>query len=230
MKKIRILKVSFDTKIAKHEIPAFRGAFVDKIGNDHLLFHNHISDTELLYKYPLIQYKRLRGKPMILCLDAGVDEIYKYFVKADWTLKVSDRLLSMKIDQLNMHNFSLPILSKKKKYSINDWIALNQDNFRKFQKLEALSRRLEFLEGILKANILSFAKGVDWSVDKTIELEITNLRPEKRLNLKGNKLVGFDIDFSTNIMLPNYIGLGKSVSLGFGVVKQIYDNKDIKTQ
>ncbi len=167
---------------------------------------------------------------MILCLDAGVDEIYKYFVKADWTLKVSDRLLSMKIDQLNMHNFSLPILSKKKKYSINDWIALNQDNFRKFQKLEALSRRLEFLEGILKANILSFAKGVDWSVDKTIELEITNLRPEKRLNLKGNKLVGFDIDFSTNIMLPNYIGLGKSVSLGFGVVKQIYDNKDIKTQ
>ncbi len=61
MKKIRILKVSFDTKIAKHEIPAFRGAFVDKIGNDHLLFHNHISDTELLYKYPPDTIQKAKG-------------------------------------------------------------------------------------------------------------------------------------------------------------------------
>ncbi len=222
MRKIKILKVSFDSTLTKHDIPAFRG--------EHLLFHNHINDKQVLYKYPLIQYKRLSGKPMIMCIDVGVDEIHKYFQKDSWDLKISNRWLNMHIDQLNMNQFTMQVWEKQWTHSIYDWLALNQTNYQKYQGMEALSERLDFLEHILKANILSFAKGIGWNVDKPIKLSITSLRPPKPLSLKGNKVIGFDLDFTCNVFIPNYIGLGKSVSLGFGMVKEMKQNKPTDTK
>jgi len=34
-------------------------------------------------------------------------------------------------------------------------------------------------------------------------------------------MLGFNITFSTNVFIPNNIGLGKSVSLGYGIVNAI---------
>jgi len=69
MKKIRILTVIFDTEIKGYEIPAFRGAVVDKVGLENIIFHNHLSGNTFLYKYPLIQYKVIRNNPAIQCID-----------------------------------------------------------------------------------------------------------------------------------------------------------------
>jgi hypothetical protein len=220
LKKIRLLTVVFDTEIAGHEIPAFRGAVIEKVGGDNILFHNHLEGKQFLYKYPLIQYKRMGRKPALICIDYGVDEIHKFFEKKDWNLKISDRWLEMKIDKLQMNQFVMQVWDKTFNYSISNWIALNQENHIKYQELEAMTARIEFLERTLKANILSFAKGIDWTVDKEILLSIKDIRRTRSAKVKGKYLVGFDLDFTTNVFLPNFIGLGKSVSLGYGVVSQ----------
>lgn len=220
MKKIRILNVSFDTEIAKHEIPAFRGAIVDKVGRENVLFHNHISNNEFRYKYPLIQYKTSRGNPAIMCIDYGVDEIHKFFENKNWDINISGRKLEMKINQLKMNQFTMQVWDKRFDYQIRNWIALNTENYRKYQELTSLAEQLNMLESILKANILSFAKGIDWHVDRDIEVGITNLVSQRPVRLKKQKVIGFNLDFSTNVFLPNGIGLGKSVSLGFGKVWQ----------
>lgn len=218
MKQIKVLTVSFDTKIENFEIPAFRGAIVEKAGRDSTLFHNHLSQDTFLYKYPLIQYKTISGRPAIVCIDQGVDEIHKYFENRDWSIKISDRHLEMKIHQLNMNQFTMQVWDKKWFYTIYNWIALNQDNYQKYLAMESLADQISFLENTLKANILSFAKGIGWEVDKTIELSIRQVLMTKPVKLKGQKVLGFTLDFSTNVFVPNYIGLGKSVSLGYGVV------------
>ena len=40
--------------------------------------------------------------------------------------------------------------------------------------------------------------------------------------------MSFDVEFKANVSLPDYIGLGKGVSLGFGTV--VSENKNNKTQ
>jgi hypothetical protein len=221
IKKIRILNVSFDHEIKGFELPAFRGAIIEKVGKDNLLFHNHFDDTRFRYSYPLIQYKQINHKPAIFCVDFGVDEIHKFFEQRDWSLKISDRVLDMRIDSLQMNQFTMQVWDKKWKYSITNWLALNQENYKKYNELDSLTEKIQMLENTMKGNILSLAKGIDWTVDKQIELNIVDIKNTHAVTKKKKMALAFDLDFTTNVFLPNYIGLGKSVSLGFGMVKKI---------
>jgi hypothetical protein len=220
LKKIRLLNITFDAEIKPYEIPAFRGAIIDKAGPGNTLFHNHLAGDAFLYKYPLIQYKTIGGKPCIICIEYGVDEIHKFFDNKNWDIKISDRWLEMKISSLNMNQFTMQVWDKKFRYNIKNWIALNQENVKKYEELESLTEKIQFLEKILTGNILSMAKGIEWEVDKPIQLNITEIHDVRPVSLKGKKLHGFNLDFTTNVFLPNHIGLGKSVSVGYGVVRQ----------
>ena len=218
MKKIKLLTVTFDTEIRDFEIPAFRGAVVDKVGRDNILFHNHLDDDKLLYKYPLIQYKTINRKPAIQCIDLGVDEIQKFFDKNSWYLIISDRKLEMKILRLDMNQFTMQVWDKLFNYSIRNWIALNKQNYETYLTLDGLAEKVALLEKILTANILAFAKGINWTVDKPIIVKIKTLSETRDVKLKGRTVLGFNVMFASNVFIPKYIGLGKSVSLGFGIV------------
>jgi len=220
MKQIKILYVSFKDEIKAYEIPAFRGAIAAKTGTDNLLFHNHLGNNKLNYSYPLIQYKRLNKKPTIVCVDQGVDEIHKFFENRNWGVKLSGRELDMKIDKLYMNEFKMQVWDKDFRYTIRNWIALNQENYRKYEETESLTERIAFLERILTGNLLAFAKGIEWTVDKQIRVRILEILGSRPVKLKSQRLMGFDIEFKSNVFIPNQIGLGKSVSLGYGVVRE----------
>lgn len=53
-----------------------------------------------------------------------------------------------------------------------------------------------------------------------------NVRPIKKpVDCKGNKFIGFMGNFKVNFELPDYIGLGKGVSRGFGTVRRIMQER-----
>jgi len=220
-KKIRILNVIFDNNIAGHEIPAFRGAVANKVGHDNVLFHNHVGDDKFRYSYPLIQYKQIQGKPSIICVDEGVDEIHKFFENRNWSIELSGRELDMKIYKLNMNQYTMQVWDKLWTYNIYNWVALNQENYKKYELCEGIADKYIFLENILKGNILSFAKGIAWTVDKDIVVKISDMIRTKTTNIKQQRILTFDIEFKSNVFLPNNIGLGKNVSLGFGNVRSL---------
>jgi hypothetical protein len=223
MKKIRILSVLFDTELKPYEVVAFRGAMVEKVGREETLFHNHLGEG-FRYRYPLIQYKAIGGKPAVICIEEGVDHIHKYFEKSDWSIMIGDRRLHMKIESLNLNQFTMQAWEHKFDYRISNWLALNQTNIKKYNEIDSLAERITFLEGLLKANILSFAKGISWHIDRTIEVSIKQLDEPKAITFKFQKLLAFNAQFSTNVFIPNHIGLGKGVSVGFGVVKESKKN------
>jgi hypothetical protein len=226
MKKIRMLRVSFDTVIREAELPSFRSAIIEKVGRDNVLFHHHVDTNQYLYRYPLIQYKCLYNQPTIICIDHGVDEIHKYFEKRNWDIRINDRNVEMKIAKLDLNQFVLQVWNRRFQYNIHNWIALNQENVQKYTGLESLTDRIAFLERILTGNILAFAKGVEWTIDKPIELKITQFKEPRTVKLKTNELVGFNVEFSANTFLPNYIGLGKAVSKGYGIIRIMNNNKE----
>ena len=66
------------------------------------------------------------------------------------------------------------------------------------------------------------SKSLGFIVEQEIKLKSINFR-EKKVFLKGNPMLGFLGTFSVNFEIPDYWGIGKSVSRGFGTVKKIIE-------
>jgi len=222
MHRLKYLKVVFNDKLRSHEIPAFRGAVAEKVGKEHLLFHQH-TGKGYRYAYPLIQYKSLGGQPALICLGEGVEEVHHFFTQRDWSIRIGDRRLDMPVETLNMNQFTLQVWNQTFTYRIKNWIALNQENYIRYQDIPHLGERINFLEQKLIGNILSFAKGIGWWIDqdKQIKVRLLDLPEPRPVKYKQVYLQGFSLSFHANVFLPNYIGLGKGVSRGYGVVKQV---------
>ena len=227
MKKIKLLNIIFENQLSFTEISKFRGAINSKLLNIEAsyLFHNHIKDG-FRYKYPLIQYKVYNKQASIVCIAEGTEQIHDYFNSKNYTLFIGDRKEIFKINSLKINDFTMQIWDKWFNYSIINWLALNSENHKKYESFVSEIEKEEFLENILKANILSFAKGIEWTVEKNINLKISSIKRIKKIKFKDQLKLAFDIEFKTNIFLPNYIGLGKGVSIGFGTIKEIRNNNN----
>lgn len=225
MKKLRILSVSFETKVNPWELNRFRGAVAQKVGYEHEWFHNHNNDTGGYHqRYPLIQYK-LDSKnglmrPMLLCIEEGVEEAQHFFSKDDWNLRIGEHDHEMRIANLDVRQHTLNVWEQDFRYRIHKWQALNTDNFATWKNLDGIAARFHFLEQTLAAHILSFARGVGWELDRHFDLRITNQIKEEWISYKGVKVLAFSLEFKTNASLPDYIGLGKGSSVGWGIVRR----------
>ena len=220
MKRIRTILITFDFDLKSYEVPGFRGAIAEKAGLENELFHQHGKNGRLLYQYPKIQYKTIRKKSAILGFDEGVDNLHHLFSNPDWQIKVSGRQDKLTIDELKLRWHTLQTWDKHFQYKLHRWIALNSENYKKYKSLP-LEERKPFLEKILTGNILAMAKGLGWEVDKAIEVSISDYESMGTATLKNIKMMTFEVVFSTNVSLPQYMGLGKSSALGFGIIKQI---------
>lgn len=218
MPRVRVIKISFDTILKSFEVPAFRGAIVKLVGQDQVAFHNHVGDEGLLYSYPIIQYKSLNRKAGIVCIDGGVDEVYQLFSKNPGVIRIGNSGRSLQVESVKINKIDVGISDSKHSYLIQNWLPLNEKNFVQYSGLAGLSAKIAFLEKMLVGNILSFAKGINWTVDMPIQVSIDEVKKDDWVRHKGVKLKCYDLVFSTNVSLPYDIGLGKGVSMGFGTL------------
>lgn len=220
MKKIRYLVIEFDNDLHPKEVPAFRGAIASKVGSEHVNFHHHLSEREFLYGYPVIQYKSIRRQAALVCVDFGVDEVHHFFQNKSWKVKIGDRQEVLEIKNLRMHQFVMQVWDKSFNYRIVNWLPFNDVNYQKFKQSDDWMQHQSLLESILTGNIISFAKGIKWDVDKQIQVRVDEIIKRKTIRIKGQTYLGLDVNFRSNVFLPNYIGLGKSPSKGYGMVRQ----------
>jgi hypothetical protein len=128
---------------------------------------------------------------------------------------IPDRKIKITNIDINLQKYD--ISQNQTKYAfLSPWLALNQLNYQKYRLLDKLTKK-PFLEKILVANILSVLKGLEIRIDFKILTHINKMRQIKTL-AHENEFAGFLGEFEVNINLPNYLGIGKSVSKGFGVV------------
>ncbi|MEO0053717.1 MAG: CRISPR-associated endonuclease Cas6, partial [candidate division WOR-3 bacterium] len=111
----------------------------------------------------------------------------------------------------------LGISKKNIDYSfLTMWLALNEENYRRYRKKKG---GLSVLEQVLIGNILSMCKGLGYVVSDAIKVNLT-VR-EVRTTLKGTPMLGFLGNFRVNFEIPEFLGLGKSVSRGFGTIGRL---------
>ena len=224
MPKIRYLRIQFDARVLPREVPCFRAAVIERTQRASSLFHNHRGPDGYHYRYPLIQYKALHGQAAMVCLNDGADDIHHLLQHRDLTLRIGDRRATFRIEDVRLSYFNVQTWRRHFHYSLHHWIALNQDNYRRFQALDSEVERLQLLERILTGNLLAFAKYIDWTVEDRIEVRITELKSTRYLPYKGQKVLAFSLNFRCNVSLPDWVGIGKGASSGFGTVKR-FGNK-----
>jgi len=204
-----------DLRLKTRDAHKLRGWFGNLFKEYSPLLHNHFSDGSLRYGYPQVQYKVIGGIPYLV----GIGEGGKLLIQ-----------LFLKIKELNIDGEVYPIFSKNienRVITIEDtnelneyqfttlWMALNETNFQKYLNANDEERQ-KLLQSILKGNILSFYKGIGFWAKQNIMLKLTV--KEYDTNFKNNKMIAFKGSFVCNAVLPDYIGLGKAVSRGFGSI------------
>lgn len=54
-----------------------------------------------------------------------------------------------------------------------------------------------------------------------LKVKLIEIKDEKFIEYKGVFNLTFNITFKTNLNIPDYVGIGKGVSIGFGIVRQL---------
>jgi len=212
--KIKICYSMLDFKSDTSVTPSMLRGFLAHLFAHITEFHHHSDNA---YHYPLIQYKRIDGKLSVV----GIKEF------ADVVLKNTSNLghITTKTDKIPLNNVAIKSRSYQLKQIpgkyifVSPWLALNNENYAKFKNMKKADKK-PFLENILVGNILSMLKGLEIFVDYEIATIITKFK-SVQVSTHNNRFVGIYAEFVSNTLLPDCLGLGKSVTKGMGTVKSI---------
>lgn len=185
-----------------------------------ILLHNHIGHGKQGYIYPRILYRTYKGRIKIIAIEEGIEEL---------------NFLKENLQYLNLDGEKYNIIEKKtcyeeKAFGISDsrcvykfidpWLALNSDNYRLFKTLPENKRRSK-LSSILIGNVISLSKSLAYNVSDELNVVADFYRTNRDVYMNGNRMVSFLGMFTINFDIPDFLGIGKSVSKGFGTVLKL---------
>lgn len=221
MYKLPTIVIQFDNEIESKALPYFRGAVIASLEKKNILFHNHDED-KLRYAYPLIQYKRIHKKAAVMGVGKGIEVISQLLTVRDFNYHIGNEQVEMRIEAVNAYDNEIMLTENADShYRLRSWLPLNSENYKQYQESESMVERIQILERVLVGNILSFLKGIDIHVEEQLIVHVTDITGQRAITYKKVKLMAFDIEFKTNIQLPQYIGIGKNASIGCGVLTKI---------
>ena len=220
METIRVVIATFKNKISQEEIFFFRGSII-RLSDNASFFHNH-QEEGFRYAYPLVQYKRIDGHAAVLGINEGGEAIEQLFKdRVRYECQLGNRQVEMELIGIRSEKISIHCMEQDCIYSIKGWLPLNRENYRSYLSADGLAEQIAMLERILIGNILSLAKGLGVFFEAPVRCRILQLENEKSFGYKNVELLSFSAKFRTNVSLPAYVGLGKSVSINNGVVTPI---------
>lgn len=214
---IKICNVKFkDMKLKAKHAEKFRGYIAGKYIDNNIL-HNHDND-KFIYRYPLVQYKVIDGMPILIGINEGADITARIGINDDEFIIEGEKFDAFQ-KEINKFDYEFGVTDDYVEYEIKSpWISLNQNNIERYNHSNEMEKE-EMLKKILIGNIISMSKGMNYTVDKKINAWI-NLK-ETEVRLKGIRHVAFLGNIKVNFNIPDYFGIGKSVSRGFGTLQRI---------
>ncbi|MBN2009048.1 hypothetical protein JW960_06865 [candidate division KSB1 bacterium] len=218
MPKIRTFTMTIgDEPFQSQDTPKIRGFFASKF-SEYVEMHHHFGDDKFVYRYPLIQYKVINHAPIILGIEKGVEILQRIFNQVT-ELRIGETIIPIREKKIVQKEELFGISEDLHFYRfITPWMALNQRNYNSYQNNDS-KKRAVLLQKILIGNLLSMSKSLDYTVNEKIL--VSTQTQLKRAKLKGNEMNGFTGSFVTNFNIPDYFGLGKSVSRGFGTIQKM---------
>lgn len=219
-REVKQVIVEFSCTLSEKEVPLFRGAMLHAVQGDSTLFHDHIGEG-FRYRYPLILYRTMNGHASMIGLEEGGEAIDRFFAEGDiCKVRIGRRTEPLLVTRIKRLQTTFALTAETEQtYVIRHYLPFNQENYKAYQEMDSLIERYALIEKCLVGNILSLAKSLGVFFDQKVVAKLVAVDNEASYKYKNIKMVGFDLKFKTNVQLPQYIGLGKGVSLGFGEIR-----------
>lgn len=99
------------------------------------------------------------------------------------------------------------------------WLALSQQNAKKFYDLTGKPERDAFMYKILIGHLATLAKSLDYTPAVPITCEAKVRFRRERIDREN--LIVFYGKFTTNLRIPDYLGIGQSITQGYGTVRRV---------
>jgi hypothetical protein len=200
-----------------HEL---RGFFATKF-NEYAELHQHNAD-KFIYSYPLVQYKMIGNVPTVIGINEGAEILKKIFDDYQ-EIRLGENIYQIVERGISLKDDEFGISEKIRSYEFaTPWLALNQENYRRYYALKGTPERDEFIRKILIGNLISMSKSLGYEVPGQIKCDAQVTFHKDRL--KDISVMTFTGKFQVNFQIPDLLGIGKSVSRGFGAVRQLKGN------
>jgi len=190
---------------------------------EHGFIHNHETEEDPEFKrqnYPLVQLRCPQGKLMLWGMNAGAEilqnimlqEMLRGFQFQDTQCRVLPTRTETKKPELGY----LPE-GDRRNYSLNYFVALNPGNAKIWLDKFSAAQKIERLEELLKNNIAMFCKAAGFVLNKeTLIAEIGWIWKTEWVKIKDYHVLAFTLTYSSNLLLPDGIALGRQTKLGYG--------------
>lgn len=210
-----------EIRLQTRDAHKLRGYFGNLFKDHSPLLHNHLESGESHYRYPLVQYKVTDGMPMLLGINEGAELLTSLFLKVQ-ELQLDGQVYPVLSKNISNKRWNIGLDDDLHQYRYETlWMGLNQDNHRKYIQTASDQERQEQLKRIAISNILAFYKAFNLILPKEQRIMLSLRVQEKSTRFKDQPMVAFSGGFTTNALLPDFAGLGKSVSRGFGTVCRV---------
>ncbi len=192
----------------------FRG-YIGNTFPQYELLHNHQNETQgLRYRYPLIQYKIIQGTAMIVGIGEQAIQVLQNIFPFIKRLVMHGHTLIVQNKNLEIEHGVFGISPEERRYVfITPSILLNSENYQVAKKSDEATQ-IQILQKCLQSNLLSISKGLGYTVPSRIYAKY-DLTLQK-VCLKGESMIGFLGNFAVNFYIPDFLGIGKSSSRGYG--------------
>lgn len=240
MHSITITTIQTNIPVQHNELEAVKkalGSWLKQKGfAQHGFIHNHETEEDPAYRkqdYPLLQLRCPQGSLMLWGMNAGAEvlqqmmlqEMLRGFQYRGVQCRIQPKLTGTQKESIGF----LPA-KQQLHYSLNYFVALNPANATAWQQLTA-AKKMERLEELLKNNIAMVCKAAGWPLDKEkLTAAINWVWKTEWVKIKDYAVLGFTLDYKSNLHLPDGIALGRQTKLGYGwQTVRIYNDTSLIT-
>lgn len=213
MTTLNLLKVWFDIAIKHQDLPTFKSALPQGLA----------SLTTVNGTYPLIQYKTRfyegRQRAMMIVIGDKIIELKEQLSGQSPKISMNGKEQVLKVGGFKLLPFPLRTDKGYHTYNLFNYQVFSAKQYAHYLKLESTAEQAVFMQKALVQDLTTFVQGVDWSLDPPIDVKRPRTLQLKSLTYQGETVPCFDLRFRTNLWIPEHIGLGRGVDLGFGVLR-----------
>jgi hypothetical protein len=175
--------------------------------------------TVFIHRYPVVQCKQIKNSLIIIGIRQGAALLEQLSVNQKEISEGKNRCTILTRDTtIRKEEFGISGITHTYEFQ-TPWLALNQQNAKKFYDLKGKPERDAFMKKILVGNLTTLSKSLDYKIHVPISCEA---KMKFRIDwIERESVMVFLGKFQTNLRIPDYFGIGQSVSLGFGTIQEL---------
>ena len=185
-----------------------------------LFFNRDVNTGRTQIVYPLVIYHFIEGRFYLTGINAGAKAVD--FIAAKYTAPFEYKnTLYAGFKPFKNETFNDECSDKEHSYVLHKWIPVHHNKNTQFKRLSLIDKVGAMQQQLEKHIKQEFCKYLELEAEN-INAEIAEIRkkhPEPFL-YKGYKFRAYDIEFTSNLLLPEFICLGNNKALGFGRVSK----------